>query len=140
MFTARLRQLKNALVAMVMIACTATAAHAQTEGQIHINIQPKSEILPPQVGQYKDNVGKLFMVSVTNIGAQEQYVYFGMQLEYLTDAQGMPVANLKVSTPVDRPTATPYVITLAPVCRPTWLIEMECVAIRSHSNPEYHDF
>lgn len=36
--------------------------------------------------------------------------------------------------------ATPYVITLAPVCRPTWLIEMECVAIRSHSNPEYHDF
>lgn len=35
---------------------------------------------------------------------------------------------------------TPYVITLAPVCRPTWLIEMECVAIRPHSNPDYHDF
>lgn len=25
---------------------------------------------------------------------------------------------------------TPYVITLAPVCRPTWLIEMECIAIQ----------
>lgn len=25
---------------------------------------------------------------------------------------------------------TPYVITLAPVCRPQWLIEMECIAIR----------
>lgn len=26
---------------------------------------------------------------------------------------------------------TPYVITLAPVCRPTWLIEMECIAVQS---------
>ena len=34
----------------------------------------------------------------------------------------------------------PYVITLAPVCRPTWLIEMECVAIRPASFPEYRDF
>lgn len=25
---------------------------------------------------------------------------------------------------------TPYLITLAPVCRPTWLIEMECIAIQ----------
>ena len=25
---------------------------------------------------------------------------------------------------------TPYVITLAPVCRPTWLIEMECIAVQ----------
>ena len=25
----------------------------------------------------------------------------------------------------------PYVITLAPVCRPTWLVEMECIAIQS---------
>lgn len=24
---------------------------------------------------------------------------------------------------------TPYVITLAPVCRPAWLIEMECIAV-----------
>ncbi|MBQ7157236.1 MAG: hypothetical protein IJR86_05535 [Bacteroidaceae bacterium] len=24
---------------------------------------------------------------------------------------------------------TPYIITLAPVCRPTWLIEMECIAV-----------
>lgn len=25
----------------------------------------------------------------------------------------------------------PYVLTLAPVCRPTWLIEMECIAVQS---------
>ena len=35
---------------------------------------------------------------------------------------------------------TPYVITLAPVCRPTWLIEMECLAIRPARNPQFRDF
>ena len=34
----------------------------------------------------------------------------------------------------------PTVITLAPVCRPTWLIEMECIAIKESSNPQYADF
>lgn len=29
----------------------------------------------------------------------------------------------------------PLVITLAPVCRPTWLIEMECIAVKKASNP-----
>ena len=28
----------------------------------------------------------------------------------------------------------PYVITLAPVCRPTWLIEMECLAVKKAQN------
>lgn len=35
---------------------------------------------------------------------------------------------------------TPYIIALAPVCRPTWLIEMECVAVQQRRNPEYEDF
>lgn len=34
----------------------------------------------------------------------------------------------------------PAVFTLAPVCRPTWLVEMECVAVVSQSNPGYNDF
>lgn len=34
----------------------------------------------------------------------------------------------------------PTVITLAPVCRPTWLIEMECMAIREDNNPTYRAF
>lgn len=34
----------------------------------------------------------------------------------------------------------PYVITLAPVCRPEWLIEMECIAIKERSNPQYREF
>lgn len=35
---------------------------------------------------------------------------------------------------------TPYVITLAPVCRPAWLIEMECIAVRETTNSEYREF
>ena len=35
---------------------------------------------------------------------------------------------------------TPFVITYAPVCRPTWLIEMECVAITERQHPQYRDF
>lgn len=34
----------------------------------------------------------------------------------------------------------PTVITLAPVCRPEWLIEMECMAIKREENPQYRDF
>lgn len=35
---------------------------------------------------------------------------------------------------------TPYVITLAPVCRPTWLIEMECIAVNKRDNKQFRDF
>ena len=34
----------------------------------------------------------------------------------------------------------PTVFTLAPVCRPAWLIEMECMAIRSAQNDGFGDF
>lgn len=34
----------------------------------------------------------------------------------------------------------PRVITLAPVCRPTWLIEMECIAITPRDNKQYRPF
>lgn len=34
----------------------------------------------------------------------------------------------------------PKVIVLAPVCRPGWLIEMECIAIKSIDNPNYEAF
>jgi enamine deaminase RidA (YjgF/YER057c/UK114 family) len=35
---------------------------------------------------------------------------------------------------------TPYVITLAPVCRPKWLVEMECMAVVPNSTKEYRGF
>ncbi len=31
---------------------------------------------------------------------------------------------------------TPYVITLAPVCRPGWLIEMECISVKPDNSPQ----
>lgn len=34
----------------------------------------------------------------------------------------------------------PTVITLAPVCRPTWLIEMECIAVKERKNPQFRAF
>ena len=34
----------------------------------------------------------------------------------------------------------PYVITLAPVCRPTWLIEMECMAVKKAQNDNFRNF
>lgn len=36
--------------------------------------------------------------------------------------------------------AIPTVITLAPVCRPTWLIEMECIAVSDKGDTKYKDF
>ncbi len=34
----------------------------------------------------------------------------------------------------------PIVFTLAPVCRPTWLIEMECIAVAPRTNRQFKDF
>ena len=33
-----------------------------------------------------------------------------------------------------------YVIVLAPVCRPGWLVEMECMAVKAVNNPELPTF
>ena len=34
----------------------------------------------------------------------------------------------------------PTVITLAPVCRPTWLVEMECIAVKEKVNERFRNF
>lgn len=36
--------------------------------------------------------------------------------------------------------SVPTVITLAPVCRPAWLIEMECVAVKANDNEKFRPF
>lgn len=45
---------------------------------------------------------------------------------YLRDTADYDVVSRMFAEKFPR---TPYVLTLAPVCRPTWLIEMECIAI-----------
>jgi enamine deaminase RidA (YjgF/YER057c/UK114 family) len=34
----------------------------------------------------------------------------------------------------------PYVIVHAAVCRPGWLVEMECMAVKAQSKPEFPNF
>jgi enamine deaminase RidA (YjgF/YER057c/UK114 family) len=34
----------------------------------------------------------------------------------------------------------PAVFTLAPVCRPTWLVEMECIAVTKDGNTSFRNF
>ena len=56
---------------------------------------------------------------------------------YLRDVADYPLVSKMFA---ERFPHTPYAITLAPVCRPTWLIEMECVAITPDNNTEYKEF
>ena len=56
---------------------------------------------------------------------------------YLRDTADYKIVSQMFS---ERFPEIPTVITLAPVCRPTWLIEMECIAIRESINPQYADF
>ena len=56
---------------------------------------------------------------------------------YLRDVCDSPTVNEMFAR---RFPDTPKVITLAPVCRPTWLIEMECIAVKKRCNEKYRDF
>ena len=40
----------------------------------------------------------------------------------------------------ERFSGKPYVIVHAPVCRPGWLVEMECMAIKQVEHPEHAPF
>lgn len=56
---------------------------------------------------------------------------------YLRDISDYAIVSKMFAT---RFPDTPYVITHGPVCRPTWLIEMECVAIKETKNSAFRDF
>lgn len=56
---------------------------------------------------------------------------------YLRDTADYKLVNQMFA---ERFPEIPTVITLAPVCRPTWLIEMECIAIAESENPKYRNF
>ena len=58
-------------------------------------------------------------------------------LVYLRDIADYEVVNEMFNELLP---AVPRVILLAPVCRPAWLIETECIAIRRRSNPEYAEY
>ena len=53
---------------------------------------------------------------------------------YLRDVADYAVVNQLFT---EKFPSTPFIITQAPVCRPTWLIEMECVAVKERTNPQF---
>ena len=56
---------------------------------------------------------------------------------YLRNLSDYPVVSRMYD---ERFAHMPKVFVLAPVCRPTWLIEMECIAIRQNDNKAFAPF
>ena len=54
---------------------------------------------------------------------------------YLRDIADYSVVNAFFK---ERFSAIPQVIVLAPVCRPGWLIEVECIAVKKNKNPRFN--
>ena len=62
---------------------------------------------------------------------------FASVIVYLRDAADYEVARKMFEGKMKN---IPYVIVLAPVCRPGWLIEMEGIAIRKNDNPGFRKY
>ena len=56
---------------------------------------------------------------------------------YLRDPADYPAVKSYLGERIAR---TPRLILLAPVCRPGWLIEMECIAVKDNENNRFRDF
>lgn len=65
------------------------------------------------------------------------FEHVGQLLVYLRDAADYAVVRAMFAK---RFPTIPTVILLAPVCRPGWLIEMECMAVRPMNNPAFAPF
>lgn len=78
-----------------------------------------------------ENVGKLLEEGNTSFDDVMQIIV------YLRDTADYELVRQMFA---ERFPQIPTVITLAPVCRPTWLIEMECIAVKERQNPGYKDF
>lgn len=78
-----------------------------------------------------DNVEALLSEAETSFADVAQIIV------YLRDAADYDIVKSMFD---ERFPHTPYVVTLAPVCRPAWLIEMECIAIREKHNAQFRDF
>ncbi len=61
----------------------------------------------------------------------------GVMVVYLRDTADYQVVSRLFA---ERFKGKPYVIVHAPVCRPGWLIEMECMAVRKTHHPQYKAF
>ena len=99
------------------------AAHAIISGTA--SIDNRGEVLHvgdvvKQAERMIENVGKLLEES----GAA--FSDLKMAIVYLRRPEDYPLVRDRIAELLG---TTPYVVVRGPVCRPTWLIEMECIAI-----------
>ena len=100
------------------------------------SINNKGEIMYPrdirrQVERMWENVETL----LAEAGCTYEHV--GQMIVYLRDVADYDVVKEMYDA---RFPHTPKVFVLAPVCRPGWLIEMECMAVREQENKEFAPF
>lgn len=100
------------------------------------SINNKGEVVHPgdirkQTARMWENVGTLLAEAECGF---EHVAHF---LVYLRDAADYSVVSALFA---ERFPSVPTIIVLAPVCRPGWLIEMECMAVKSVNNPAFACF
>lgn len=65
------------------------------------------------------------------------YEHVGHMIVYLRDMADYTIVKEMYD---ERFPTTPKVFLLAPVCRPGWLVEMECMAVKAITNSKYPDY
>lgn len=108
--------------------------HVFVSGTASIN--NKGEIVHPsdivrQTGRTFENVGMLLKQAEAQMSDVVQMIV------YLRDIADYTVVSEYLETNYAK---TPYVLVLAPVCRPGWLVEIECIAIKAMKNSELEEF
>ena len=84
-----------------------------------------------QAGRMLENISTLLAEAGASLSDVVQAIV------YLRDVADYELVNRLLC---ERLPQMPRVITLAPVCRPSWLIEMECMAVVRDENPRFHNF
>ena len=97
------------------------------------SIDNRGEIVAPgdirgQIARMWENVDALLQEA--EAGEED----LAQMIVYLRDTGDYPIVKALFE---ERFARVPGIIVLAPVCRPGWLIEMECIAIREDHNPEF---
>ena len=108
--------------------------HAIISGTASINM--KGEVMyegdiVKQTQRMWENVGKLLEEAGMTMDNAAQIIV------YLRDGSDFETVRSMFQ---EKYPNIPTVFTLAPVCRPAWLIEMECIAIQPAKNDSFKDF
>lgn len=91
---------------------------------------------------YKGNISKQIDRTITNISALLRVANASMHdvaqmIVYVRDASDTGDVNQYLA---ENYKDIPKVVVQAPVCRPEWLVEVECMAIKGAENPAYRHF